>query len=361
MARMRHNNNTGHKGRGALSNPPGRFDQLQHAGIDDGWFSDESRVSPSTQPLLERAKTIITQNSSPDVPFDKSVNPYRGCEQGCIYCFARPSHAYWDMSSGLDFETKIVIKENAAALLERELNKPNYRCQPIALGVNTDAWQPLEKERKITRSILRVLQKYQHPFTTITKSSLILRDLDIIADMASHNLCSVGVSLTTLSDDLKRKMEPRAASPSSRLRVIETLANAGVSVTVLVAPVIPAINDKEMEDILSSSLDAGARRAAYILIRMPHEIEDLFQEWLRQHFPDRKDHVMSLIYQCRGGKAYQSEFGLRMTGSGKIADLIGQRFRIACRRLGMNQGARLELSTDLFRGDSSRQLSLWAR
>jgi DNA repair photolyase len=355
-----HNNNTSsHKGRGALSNPQSRFDQLRRSNIDDGWFQDDTAVSPKTQSLPERAKTIITQNSSPDVPFDKSINPYRGCEHGCVYCFARPTHAYWDMSPGLDFETKIVVKENAALLLEKTLNRPNYKCQPIALGVNTDAWQPLEKELGITRSILQVLHKYQHPFTAITKSALILRDLDIIAEMATDNLCSVGVSMTTLNNDLKRRMEPRAASPSSRLKVIAALAGAGVNVTVLMAPVIPAINDKEMEDILSSSRDAGATSAAYVLIRMPHEIKDLFEEWLREHFPDRADHVMSLIYQCRGGKAYQNEFGLRMRGDGEIADLIGQRFRVACRRLGMNLRETPELNTDLFCSESNRQLSFW--
>jgi DNA repair photolyase len=358
--RIHHNKTTRHKGRGALSNSQSRFDQVRSSDINDGWYQEETDVSPNTQSLPEQAKTIITQNSSPDVPFDKSINPYRGCEHGCIYCFARPTHAYWDMSPGLDFETKIIVKENAAALLEQSLNKPNYKCQPIALGVNTDAWQPLEKRRQITRSILQVLHRYKHPFTAITKSALILRDLDLIAEMAIDNLCSVGVSMTTLNNDLKRVMEPRAASPTSRLKVIEALARSGVNVTVLMAPVIPAINDQELEDILSSCCDAGATSAAYVLIRMPHEIKDLFQEWLRQHFPDRVDHVMSLIYQCRGGKAYQNEFGLRMRGDGEIADLIGQRFRMACRRLGLNLRETAELNTDLFCAESNRQLSLWA-
>jgi len=356
-----HNKNSNHvKGRGALSNPQSRFDQRRSGAVDDGWFQQETRVSPRTQSLPEQAKSIITQNSSPDVPFDKSINPYRGCEHGCVYCFARPTHAYWDMSPGLDFETKIVVKENAAELLEQTLIKPKYKCQPVALGVNTDAWQPLEKNLRITRSILLVLQKYKHPFTAITKSALILRDMDIIAEMAADNLCSVGVSMTTLDNDLKRRMEPRAASPSSRLQVIEALSTAGVNVTVLMAPVIPAINDQELEEILSSSRDAGATSAAYVLIRMPHEIKDLFEEWLGQHFPDRADHVMSLICQCRGGKAYQHEFGLRMRGDGEIAELIGQRFRMACRRLGMNQRETPELNTGLFSAGSNRQLSLWA-
>ena len=341
-----------YKGRGARHNPANRFYSQHSEAVDDGWHQEEVPDSIATEIRTELSKTIISRNRSPDVPFDQSINPYRGCEHGCIYCFARPTHAYWDMSPGLDFETRIISKPNAAQLLEQEITHPKYKCKPITIGVNTDAYQPIEKQLKITRSILEVLQAYKHPCTLITKGCLILRDLDIISEMASENLCSVAVSLTTLDVKLKRIMEPRASSPKSRLRIIKELAAAGVPVTVLMAPVIPFINDAEIEAIVAAAKDAGARKVGYVYIRLPLEIEELFTDWLSAHFPDRAKHVMNIIRSTRGGKAYQSDFGKRMVGEGPIAELIRQRFKICERKAGLDAVAETILDCSKFIGGS---------
>jgi DNA repair photolyase len=347
------------KGRGALSNPRGRFDEFIVEQAYDDWHQEEVPQSLNETVLPDKARSIITTNDSPDVGFDASINPYRGCSHACVYCFARPTHAYLGLSPGLDFETKLFYKEDAVALLEVELSKSRYKCSPIALGINTDAYQPLEKRLQITRSILGVLARYRHPVTIVTKSALVLRDLDVLADLARDQLISVTLSITSLTNEVKRTLEPRAASPQARLRVIEQLARAGVPAGVLVAPVIPAITDHEMEDILKASRDAGATSAGYVLLRLPHEVKVLFREWLDEHYPDRAKHVMSLINQARGGKDYDAEFGKRMRGTGAYAGLLRTRFELARRKLGFNEAhARHELVTHLFRPPGASQLSL---
>ncbi len=317
------------RGRGTASNPHNRFAPTRSEAYDDGW---EQEVPPTraTEVRSETAKTVITRNQSPDVGFDRSVNPYRGCEHGCIYCFARPSHAYWDLSPGIDFE-------NLAERLEQELSKPGYVPQPIALGVNTDAYQPLEREQRLTRQALEILLRYRHPVHIITKGSLVLRDLDLLVPLAEQRLVSVSVSLTTLDDELKRIMEPRAASPAARLRVLRTLHQAGVPVSVMCAPMIPMINDMELERMLEAAREAGAASAGYVLLRLPHELAGLFEDWLTEHFPQRAGHVLSLVRQSRGGRNNDSRFGSRMRGEGQFAELLAQRFRLACRRLGYNR------------------------
>ncbi len=338
------------KGRGALSNRVGRFESRTVEETDDGWYRDEVPEVVHETVLPDRARSVITSNDSPDVGFDISINPYRGCSHACVYCFARPSHAYWGLSAGLDFETKLFYKDNAVELLEAELAKPRYVCKPVALGINTDGYQPLEKRLEITRSILAVLTRCRHPVTIITKSALILRDLDLLEQLAADGLVSVMLSITSLSNDIKRTLEPRTASPQARLRVVKELADAGVPVGVMVAPVIPAITDHEMEDILAASREAGATSASYVLLRLPHEVAQLFREWLAEHYPDRARHVMSLINQSRGGKDYDSRFGVRMRGTGPFADLLRTRFELAARRLGFDSAdGRHHLSTDLFR------------
>jgi DNA repair photolyase len=296
------------------------------------------------------------------VGFDKSINPYRGCSHGCVYCFARPTHAYLGLSPGLDFETKLFYKSDAVELLETELAKPKYRCTPIALGINTDGYQPLEKRLKITRSILEVLARCRHPVTIVTKSALVLRDLDLLADLAKDQLVSVMLSITSLTNDIKRTLEPRAASPQARLRVIKELALAGVPVGVLVAPVIPAITDHEIEAILSAAKEAGAGSAGYVLLRLPHELKALFREWLAEHYPDRAKHVMSLINLSRGGKDYDAQFGQRMRGTGPYAELLRMRFDLARRKLGLDGASdRHELNTAAFRPPApggARQMGL---
>ncbi|WP_462380219.1 PA0069 family radical SAM protein [Pseudomonas sp. Marseille-QA0892] len=324
------------RGRGTAINPHNRFAPTRSVAEDDGWYQDETPVTRATEVRQETAKTIIARNQSPDVGFDRSVNPYRGCEHGCVYCFARPSHAYWDLSPGIDFETRLIAKTNLADRLEAELSKPNYVPQPIALGINTDGYQPIEREYQLTRKALEILLRYRHPVSIITKGSLILRDLDLLEPLAEQNLVSVAFSLTTLDDELKRIMEPRAASPGARLRAMKTLHEHGVPVHVMTAPIIPMINDMELEAMLEAARDAGARSAGYVLLRLPHEIADLFEDWLRNHFPDRANHVMSLIRQSRGGKNYDSQFGTRMRGQGQFADLLAQRFKLAKRRLGLD-------------------------
>jgi DNA repair photolyase len=348
------------KGRGALSNIAGRFESQTREQTDDGWYQDEVPQSINETVLPDRAKSVITSNNSPDVGFDISINPYRGCSHACVYCFARPSHAYLGLSPGLDFETKLFYKDDAVALLEAELAKPRYVCKPVALGINTDGYQPLEKRLEITRSILAVLTRCRHPVTIVTKSALILRDIDLLSELAEHRLVSVMLSITSLTDDIKRTLEPRAASPQARLRVVRGLAAAGVPVGVMVAPVIPAITDHEMEDILAASREAGATSASYVLLRLPHEVKILFREWLAEHYPDRAAHVMSLINQSRGGKDYDSQFGVRMRGTGPYAELLRTRFQLAARKLGFDASSnRHDLATNLFRPPSmTPQLSL---
>lgn len=346
------------KGRGAVSNRQSRF-VAQQSAFDAEEMLEQTEF-PKTQLLVDTAKSIISRNRSPDLPFDQSINPYRGCEHGCIYCFARPTHAYWDLSPGLDFETKIIYKPNAAKLLEKALQKPGYQCEPIVLGTSTDPYQPIDQRLQITRELLLVLQRYRHPVSLITKGSHVLRDLDILREMARDNLCSVMVSVTSLDNQLKRSLEPRTASPQARLRIVAKLSEAGVPVGVLMAPIIPMINDHEIEKTLKACAEAGARSAAYVFIRLPLEVRDLFHEWLHSHYPDRADHVISLIRQSREGADYQNQFGTRMRGSGVYADLIAQRFRKASARLGLVKRDSIQLSCEHFtRPGQQDQMSLW--
>lgn len=325
------------KGRGAISNPHNRFHHQRIESVADGWdLAEDAPPAPKTTTLIETSKTIISENRSPDIPFDYSINPYRGCEHGCIYCYARPTHAFWDMSPGLDFESKIVIKPDAAKLLRQKLDQPNYEPRPLCIGANTDPYQPLESQLEITRSIIEVLAEYRHPFSIITKSNLILRDLDLLAPLAEANLCSVAVSVTTLDNNLKRLLEPRTPAGQVRLKTIRGLSEAGVRVTMLAAPMIPYINDGELETLLEAGRDAGAVAARYILLRLPLEISEMFQDWLNEHFPDRAAKVMSIIRQSRGGNDYRSAFGERMVGTGHFAELLNARWKVASKKLGFN-------------------------
>jgi len=339
------------KGRGAVSNPEGRFESVRREAVDDGWSSLEEELPPlETTVTADPARSIISRNDSPDIPFTQSINPYKGCEHGCIYCYARPSHAYLNLSPGLDFETKLFYKENAAALLDKELRRSGHVCEAITIGANTDPYQPIERRLKVTRSILEVAQRFRQPVTIITKgAALVERDLDILSEMARSNLAAVGVSITSLDDEIKRTLEPRAASPASRLRLVSRLREAGVPVMVLVAPVIPFITDAELERVLEAAHAAGAQAAGYVLLRLPWEIKDLFREWLDAHFPLKAKHVMSLVQQMRGGKDYDATYGTRMRGQGELADLLEQRFRLAVRRLGLNRWSALKLDTSQFR------------
>jgi DNA repair photolyase len=334
------------RGRGAPSNAAGRFELVQKEAFDDGWERDET-VALKTEVTLERPRAIITRNESPDISFDRSINPYRGCEHGCVYCFARPSHAYMGLSAGLDFESKLFVKDGAAALLEKELAAPKYRPRVIALGANTDAYQPVERQYRVTRSILETLSRTNHPVGIVTKSNLILRDLDLLAPMAAKGLVKVFISVTTLDREIARKMEPRAPTPARRLEAIERLASAGVPVGVIAAPVIPAVNDAEIETILTRAHAAGAREAGYVTLRLPLELREIFREWLAVHFPDKLKHTLSLVQSMHGGKDYDSQWGRRMAGSGPYAWMIGRRFEIAAQRLGYRE-APLALRTDLF-------------
>jgi DNA repair photolyase len=337
------------KGRGALSNERVRFEAHSVEKFDDGWYEQELQEAPSETVLPDRARRVITTNQSPDVGFEQSINPYRGCSHGCIYCFARPTHAYLGLSAGLDFETKLFYKQDAARLLRQELARRGYVCKTIALGINTDGYQPLEKRLQVNRSLLEVLVRTRHPVSIVTKSALIVRDLDLLADLARDRLVTVMVSMTSLQNDIKRTLEPRAASPQARLRAVQQLAEAGVPVGVLLAPVIPAVTDHEMEDILAAAKEAGASSAGYVLLRLPHEVKTLFREWLAEHYPDRAKHVMSLISQARGGKDYDAAFGTRMKGTGAYAELLRTRFELAKRKLGLDDAdGRHELRTDLF-------------
>jgi DNA repair photolyase len=350
------------KGRGAIGNLTGRFEREQRTLIDDGWGSADAEPLPlNTTYTRDTARSIIARNDSPDIGFDRSINPYRGCEHGCIYCYARPSHAYLGLSPGLDFESRIFVKDDGPELLRAELAKPGYRCDVIALGANTDPYQPAERKLEITRRVLQVLQQFRHPVGIVTKSALVQRDIDILAEMARENLASVAVSVTTLDRALARKMEPRAATPERRLETIAALAAAGIPTTVMAAPMIPALNDHEMESILERAAECGARRAAYTLLRVPLEIKELVEEWLEAHQPGKAKHVMSLLKDTHGGKPYTSQWGTRMRGLGPYAEMLRMRFEKACKRLGLNERERgWSLDTSKFRRPPQKgdQLSL---
>lgn len=333
--------------RGAQSNPHNRFQAIESVPIEDTWWwqDDPSPIETQAKPI--QAKSAISYNQSPDIPFDRSINPYLGCEHGCIYCYARPSHAYWGLSPGIDFESKIFVKSNISSILEQELRRPSYQPATIALGSNTDAFQPLDRKFGLSRQILATLLKAKHPVAMVTKSALILRDLDLLSELAKQDLVSVFVSITTLDENLARVMEPRAAAPQMRLRVLHSLVEAGVPCGVMVAPIIPALNDSELEKILEAVAHLGAAYAGYVYLRLPHELKSLFEEWLETHFPQRKNHVLSLIRQSREGELNQSDFGKRMKGVGPFADLLRNRFQLACRRLNLNK-RNWQLRTDLF-------------
>jgi DNA repair photolyase len=335
------------RGRGAQSNASGRYEPLARAAFDDGWQTFEELPPFKTTVTIDSTRKIITRNDSPDIGFDRSINPYRGCEHGCIYCFARPTHAYLGLSPGLDFESKLFAKPDAPKLLERELSAAGYAPRTIAIGTNTDPYQPIEREHQVMRRILEVLDRYGHPVGIVTKSALVLRDLDILSRMARRNLVKVALSVTTLDAKLARVMEPRAATPSRRLEALRQLSEAGVPASVMVAPVIPALNDAEIERILDAAAAVGVREAGYVLLRLPLEVRDLFREWLMANFPDRYRHVFKLIRETRGGKDYDSSFGKRMTGGGPMAWMIGRRFELACEKLHFNK-VRTRLTTEHF-------------
>jgi DNA repair photolyase len=336
------------RGRGAVSNRVGRYEPEARERVADGWSPEDDEPRLATTVLRDASRTIITYNTSPDLPFDRSINPYKGCEHGCSYCFARPTHAFLGLSPGLDFETKLFYKPDASRLLEKELRHPGYRCQTIAMGTNTDPYQPIERSHQVTRSILAVLDAFNHPLGMVTKSHLVTRDIDILAAMAERGLVKVVLSVTTLDSDLARRMEPRAAAPHLRLKAIRALSENGIPVGVMVAPIVPALNEPELEAILAAARDAGASEAGYILLRMPLEIKDLFREWLQENFPDRADRVIAKMREMRGGRDYDATFGLRMTGTGPVAQLIRQRFRRATRQLGFND-VPLRVDTTQFR------------
>ena len=343
-----------YKARSSLSNPSGRFEPLSYRSFDDGWQSwavnegedPESNASSNTlediigdkssEYMPEKARSIVTSNNSPDIPFNNSINPYRGCEHGCIYCYARPSHEYLGFSPGLDFETKIIYKEKASELLKQYLRKKNYKPETIVMGANTDPYQPAEKKFLITRSLLEVFLEFRHPVSLITKSGLILRDLDILSELARLNLVSVAVSVTTLDNSLARNMEPRTAASINRIKTIQKLSESGVSVTVMAAPIIPALNDNELETILTTAAGAGARNAGYVLLRLPHGVKDLFREWLATHYPTKANHVMTLLRSTRNGKDYEAKFGTRMKGNGNFANLLATRFKLCVKKLNLN-------------------------
>jgi DNA repair photolyase len=325
------------RGRGTVSNTSGRYEPLARVAFDDGWQGLEELPAFKTTVTVDATRKIIARNDSPDISFDRSINPYRGCEHGCVYCFARPTHAYLGLSPGLDFESKLFMKPQAPELLERELAAPGYVPKVIAIGTNTDPYQPIERRYQIMRRILEVLERAGHPVGIVTKSALVLRDLDILTRMAKRNLVKVAMSVTTLDPKLARVMEPRASTPPRRLEALRQLVKAGVPASTLVAPVIPAINDAEIERILDAVAETGVRNAGYVLLRLPIEIRDLFREWLTENFPDRAEHVFKLVRDTRGGKDYDSTWGKRMTGSGPVAWMIGRRFEVACERLGFNK------------------------
>ncbi|ALP54486.1 DNA repair photolyase [Candidatus Tenderia electrophaga] len=348
------------KGRGALGNPDNRFEHHSRESVDDGWDNLEQPPERIRTTLtVDSAKTVISYNRSPDVPFDRSINPYRGCEHGCVYCFARPTHAWLGLSPGLDFESRLFYKPDAAALLRTELNKKNYRCAPIALGINTDAYQPVERKLGLTRELLKVLLEYRHPVTLVTKSALVERDLDLLTELADHGLIQVALSITTLERSLSTRLEPRAAAPERRLQTVAKLSAAGIPTSVMVAPLIPVLTDHELEDILSAARQAGAGWAGYVLLRLPHEVKELFKGWLSEHAPLKAEHIMKRIRDCRGGQEYQAEFGTRMRGEGVFAELLKKRYRLAMKRLAF--AGLPELNTTAFRqaADVKPQLSLF--
>jgi DNA repair photolyase len=326
------------KGRGAISNRSGRYEPHIREAIDDGWWREEDLPPLTTTVTDETSRSVISRNASPDVSFERSINPYRGCEHGCVYCFARPTHAYLGLSPGLDFETKLFAKPDAPRLLAEELSKPGYRPRPIMLGANTDPYQPIERKRRITRNILEVLADFLHPVAIATKSALVVRDLDILTPMAERRLVSVGLSITSLDPHLSRVMEPRASTPSRRLAAVRALSEAGVPVAVMTAPLIPFFNDYELERILEAAAAAGASVANYVLLRLPLELKELFGEWLEAHFPDRAARVLGRMRDCRDGQLYVADWGTRMNGSGEYSKLLAQRFALACRRLGLSHG-----------------------
>ncbi|MGH2342028.1 PA0069 family radical SAM protein [Segnochrobactraceae bacterium EtOH-i3] len=348
------------KGRGAGINPSGRFEPHAREAMDDGWGGADEPQPIRTEVTPEKARSIITRNDSPDIAFDRSVNVYRGCEHGCVYCYARPSHSYLGLSPGLDFETKLFSKPDAARLLEREISAPGYHPKAIAMGTNTDPYQPVERQLGLTRAVLEVLDAANHPVTIVTKSAGVLRDLDILSRMAARGLAKVALSVTTLDGKLARSMEPRAATPGRRLEAIRQLSEAGVPTGVMVAPIIPALTDHEIERILDAAAEAGAREAGFVMLRLPHEVADIFKDWLVRDHPDRFRHVMNLVKAMREGAENEASFGKRMTGSGPYAWTIGRRFELAARRLGLNK-RRAKLRTDLFRPPSGAgvQLSLF--
>ena len=336
-------------GRGTAANIDHRFSRQRVESFDDGWQAEIDELPPlKTQLSAETARSIISRNQSPDVPVSQSINPYRGCEHGCVYCFARPSHAYLDLSPGLDFETRLFHKHNAVELLEQAFRRPAYRVEPIALGINTDAWQPIERRLGLARRLLETMLEYRHPVTILTKGATLMRDLDLLEALAEQNLVSVSISLTTLNNDLKRRMEPRTASPRARLNMLSRLRQIGIEPGVMLAPVIPAINDGELESILARAAGAGATRAGYVVLRLPHELKRLFRDWLKQHYPERADHVMSLVQQLHGGQDYDPTFGVRQTGQGNFSSLLAQRFMLAARRHGLNASERIDLNCQAF-------------
>lgn len=349
--------NKARKGRGALTNRSGRFETHNIEFIDDGWGLDPRVDRPKTQLSPDTTRSIIAYNQSPDINFDRSINPYRGCEHGCIYCFARPTHTYLGFSAGLDFETRLVVKYDAAELLEKELSSRSYSCDTIAISPNTDCYQPIEKELQITRSILEVCQHYKQPVSMITKSSMVVRDIDILSDMASNGLANVVISVTTLDRKLSAKLEPRAAAPHRRLQTIKALNDAGIPTGVLMAPMIPFINDEEMETLLGTCAEAGITSAGYVLLRLPLEVRELWLEWLQEHYPDRAARVMKIIHASRGGKAYDAGFGTRMTGTGDYAGLLNQRFKKCMKKFNLTSRS-TKLNTSLFTApDPAGQMS----
>jgi DNA repair photolyase len=349
------------KGRGAADNPQCRFERQEREAFNDGWMREgDEAPAPRTEVTLTQARSIISRNDSPDIPFTQSINPYQGCEHGCIYCYARPSHAYLGLSPGLDFETKLFAKANAAQLLRAELSRPGYRCEVISIGANTDPYQPIERKYRITRDILEVLAECNHPFGIVTKSALVERDLDLLAPMAKKGLAQVFVSIGTLDHELMRRLEPRTSAPARRLQVLRALSDADIPCGVLVAPLIPFLNDKDMEEVLERSAAHGARMAGYIILRLPHELKDLFKDWLERHYPLKAAHIMSQIRQMRGGRENDPRFGKRMRGEGIFAELQQHRFRLACARHGFNLHGRYKLDTTRFTPPATTgQLSLF--
>ncbi|HVV42041.1 MAG TPA: PA0069 family radical SAM protein [Nitrobacter sp.] len=348
------------RGRGAQTNSSGRYEAEARVAFDDGWRSLDDLPPFKTTVAVDTARKVITRNDSPDIGFDRSINPYRGCEHGCVYCFARPTHAYLGLSPGLDFESKLFAKPDAPALLEKELAAPDYEPKMIAIGTNTDPYQPIERDSRIMRGILEVLERASHPVGIVTKSALVVRDIDILSRMAKRNLAKVALSVTSLDPKLARTMEPRASTPPKRLEALRQLAEAGIPTTVMVAPVIPALNDMEIERILDAAAHAGVKEASYVLLRLPLEVRDLFRDWLIANYPDRYRHVFTLIRDMRNGRDYDSQWGTRMKGTGPMAWMIGRRFEIACERLGLNK-RRSRLTVDHFTkpAGAGQQLNLF--